>query len=48
MTTKVAGIEYALSIGFIPNSAKTLQLEEGQSDGEGDGEIIGPATIIRD
>lgn len=40
------GFLKAVSIGFIPDASKTVRLAEGETDGEGEGEIVGPAIII--
>lgn len=42
------GFLKALSVGFIPNQAKTLILEGNQTDGEGEAQIQGPARIVRE
>lgn len=37
----------ALSVGFIPDAARIQTLDEGQTDGEGENKITGPARIIK-
>lgn len=41
------GFVKAISVGFIPDKSKIKVLQEGETDGEGDGLIEGPAEIIR-
>ena len=36
------------SVGFLRNPQKTIQLEDGQSDGKGDGKIEGPAVVVKE
>ncbi len=42
------GFLRAVSVGFIPNRRKILELEEGQKDGRGDAQIVGPARVIKE
>jgi HK97 family phage prohead protease len=37
----------ALSVGFIPDPKRTLVLNDGETDGEGDSQITGPGRVIR-
>ena len=41
------GFLKALSVGFMPDRSKALLLAEGEMDGEGVNQIVGPATIFR-
>lgn len=41
------GFVKALSVGFIPDESKTVRLEEGQTDGEGDNQVQGPARVVK-
>jgi hypothetical protein len=42
------GFVRSVSIGYRVNRAKVKALREGEVDGDGDGAIAGPATIVRD
>lgn len=41
------GFVNALSVGFMPDASRTVRLAEGESDGEGENEVKGPATVIK-
>ncbi|MFH1569786.1 MAG: HK97 family phage prohead protease, partial [Gemmatimonadota bacterium] len=41
------GFIRAVSVGFIPDRASIRELAEGETDGEGEGLITGPARVIR-
>ncbi|MEK6684438.1 MAG: HK97 family phage prohead protease [Nitrospirota bacterium] len=41
------GFLKALSIGYMPDASKTKMLEAGDTDGEGEDMITGPASIVR-
>lgn len=43
-----AGHLRAVSVGFIPNRARTVELRDGETDGEGEARITGPAKIIKE
>ncbi len=41
------GFINAVSVGYIPDVKNTIELAEGQVDGEGDSAIKGPAVVIK-
>jgi len=41
------GFVRAVSVGFIPDAKQTVRLKDGESDGEGEARIQGPATVIK-
>lgn len=42
-----SGFVRAVSVGFIADDARVVELMEGEIDGEGDSEIVGPARVIK-
>lgn len=42
------GFVRAVSIGYAVNPAKVTRLREGESDGEGDARVEGPAAVVRE
>jgi len=43
-----SGFARAVSVGFIPNSLKTITLAEGETDGKDENLITGPARVIKE
>lgn len=42
------GFLRAVSVGFIPSRARTVELQEGETDGEGESIVKGPARVIKE
>lgn len=42
------GFLRALSVGFIPNRERTVELRDGETDGAGETQIKGPAKVVKE